>query len=124
MTSTSLTGGITMTTYPQLTATLLFFLSLLLHSCSKQEEKQTDLTIFPLKGVVVAIDTTKHRLMISHEEIPNYMDAMTMPFKVKNLELLKSVQVGDSIQGVLAVSNTESWIETCTVISGSDHRAR
>jgi protein SCO1/2 len=44
------------------------------------------------------------------------MDAMTMPFKVKNLELLKSVQVGDSIQGVLAVSRTESWLETFTVI--------
>lgn len=84
-------------------------------SCSKQEQKPTDLVTFPLKGEVVAIDTVKRRLTISHEEIPNYMDAMTMPFKVKNLDLLKSVQVGDTILGVLAVSRTESWLETFTV---------
>ncbi len=93
----------------------LLALCLLFLSCSKQEQKPTDLVTFPLKGEVVAIDTAKHRLTVSHEEIPNYMDAMTMPFKVKNRELLMSVQVGDTIQGVLAVSRTESWLETFTV---------
>jgi protein SCO1 len=89
---------------------------IVLFTCSKQEQKQTNITTFPLKGVVVAIDTVKHRLMISHEAIPNYMDAMTMSFRVKNLELLKSVQVGDSIQGVLAVSSTETWLERFEVV--------
>lgn len=111
-----------MTTYPQSAATLLFFLSVLLPSCSKQEQKQTGLITFPLKGVVVAIDTMKHKIMISHEEIPHYMDAMTMPFKVKNLGLLKTVQVGDSIQGVLAVSKTETWLESFTVIGKEQQR--
>jgi protein SCO1/2 len=100
---------------PQTISTLLVFLTFLLLSCSKQEQKATELVTFPLRGEVVAIDTVKHKLMVAHEEIPNYMDAMTMPFKVKNLELLKSVQIGDSIQGVLAVSRTESWLETFTV---------
>lgn len=62
--------------------------SILLISCSKREQKPADLTTFPLKGVVVAIDTVKHRLMISHEAIPDYMDAMTMRFKVRDLEIL------------------------------------
>lgn len=100
---------------PQTISTLLVFLTFLLLSCSRQEQKATELVTFPLRGEVVAIDTVKHKLMVAHEEIPNYMDAMTMPFKVKNLELLKSVQIGDSIQGVLAVSRTESWLETFTV---------
>jgi protein SCO1 len=104
-----------MKTPVQTLSTLLVSLTFLLLSCSKPEQKPIDLVTFPLKGEVVAIDTVKHKLMVSHEEIPNYMDAMTMPFKVKNLELLKSVQVGDSIQGVLAVSRTESWLETFTV---------
>lgn len=93
----------------------VFVSCFLILSCSKQEHKPVDLVTFPLKGEVVAIDTVKHRLMVSHEEIPNYMDAMTMPFKVKNLELLKSVHVGDSIQAVLAVSRTESWLDTFTI---------
>lgn len=85
-------------------------------SCSTEEQKPTDLVTFPLVGEVVAIDTVKHRITISHEEIPNYMDAMTMPFKVKNLALLSAVQIGDSIHGVLAVSRTESWLDTLVVI--------
>lgn len=85
-------------------------------SCSKQEQKQTDLVTFSLKGEVVEIDTAKNRVMVAHEEIPNYMMAMTMPFKVKNPALLKGLQVGDSINGTLAVSRTESWLETITVV--------
>ncbi|MBM2841483.1 MAG: Electron transporter SenC [Bacteroidetes bacterium] len=97
-------------------SSFLFISSCLwLISCSKQEQKPTDLVTFPLKGEVVAIDTVKHRLTVSHEEIPDYMMAMTMPFKVKNFDLLKSVQVGDTIQWVLAVSRTESWLEMFTV---------
>ncbi len=94
---------------------IVFSSTLLLLSCSKQEQKPVDLVTFPLKGEVVAIDTVKQRLTVSHEEIPNYMDAMTMPFKVKNPGLLKSVHVGDSIQAVLAVSRTESWLDTFTI---------
>lgn len=95
--------------------TSFLIVTLLFLSCSKKDEKSIDIVTFSLKGEVVAIDTVKHRLTVSHEEIPNYMAAMTMPFKVKNRDLLKSVHIGDSIQGVLAVSRTESWLETFTV---------
>jgi protein SCO1/2 len=103
---------------------LVFILALLLSAvggCAKKEEKrQTDLVTFPLKGEVVAIDTAKLRVTIAHEEIPDYMKAMTMPFKVKNPELLKSIQVGDSVQGTLAVSRTESWLETLSVLGSGE----
>jgi protein SCO1/2 len=92
-----------------------FILSSLLVSCTRNEDKPTDLVTFPLKGEVVAIDTARKRLTVAHEEIPDYMMAMTMPFKVKDPELLRSVTIGDTIQGVLAVSRTESWLETFTV---------
>ena len=95
-------------------------LSLLILSCARQEQKPIDLVTFPLKGEVVAIDTVKHRLTVSHEEIPNYMEAMTMPFKVKSVALLRSVHIGDSIQAVLAVSRTESWLDTLTVVGKGD----
>ena len=99
-----------------LTAFFLLPFAFCLLSCSKQEQKQVDLVTFPLKGEVVEIDTAKSRLMVAHEEIPDYMMAMTMPFKIKNRELLKNVQVGDTINGTLAVSRTESWLETFTVV--------
>jgi protein SCO1 len=100
----------------RLTTILAGVMSILLISCAKQEQKQTDLITFPLKGEVVGIDTVKNKLTVAHEEIPDYMEAMTMPFRIKNPDLLRKVQIGDSIVGVLAVSRTESWLETLTVI--------
>lgn len=100
---------------------ILGLLVLLVVGCGKKEEKkQTDLVTFPLKGEVVVLDTAKMRVTIAHEEIPNYMMAMTMAFKVKDPFLLKAVAVGDSVQGTLAVSRTESWLETLTVMNAAE----
>ncbi len=98
-----------------ITVFFLFTFTFFLPSCSKQEQKPTDLVTFPLKGEVVEIDTAKNKIVVAHEEIPNYMMAMTMPFKVKDRGLLRGVQVGDSINGTLAVSRTESWLAAITV---------
>lgn len=98
----------------RLPTVLLAVLSVIAYGC--KEEKRTDLVTFPLRGEVVEIDTARHRLMVAHEEIPNYMMAMTMPFKVKNRDLLRGLQVGDSIVATLAVSRTESWLETITLV--------
>lgn len=98
---------------------LLISLSILacfVGSCTENEKKSVDLVTFPLRGEVVEIDTARNRLMVAHEEIPNYMMAMTMPFKVKNRALLYDLQVGDTITATLAVSRTESWLETITVV--------
>ncbi|MCI0707953.1 MAG: SCO family protein [Ignavibacteriae bacterium] len=97
---------------------ILVFVVAFIGGCGKKEEenKETNLVTFPVKGEVVAIDTVKKRLIIAHEEIPDYMMAMTMPFRVKDSTLLDAVQVGDSVQGTLAVSRTESWLESVNVI--------
>jgi protein SCO1/2 len=95
--------------------TVLAAFASLLFSCERKNDKPVDLVTFPLRGEVVGIDTVKMRLMVDHEEIPDYMDAMTMPFKVKRIELMRSVAIGDTIEGVLAVSRTESWLENFSV---------
>jgi protein SCO1/2 len=81
-------------------------------SCTKQEgEKPVNLVTFPLRGEVTSIDTSRLRITIAHEEIPDYMAAMTMPFKVKDKALLRGIEPGDSVSATLAVSRTESWLE-------------
>ncbi len=90
---------------------------LLLAGCGKKQDGgTTELKTFPLKGQVVRIMPEEHRIMIAHEEIPNYMKAMTMPFKVKDTTLLAVVQPGDSVVATLAVSRVESWLETISVL--------
>jgi protein SCO1/2 len=82
----------------------------------KQENQTTEITTFPLKGEVVHIMPDEHRIMIAHGEIPNYMKAMTMPFKVKDTTFLTMVHAGDSVVATLAVSRTESWLATISLI--------
>ena len=90
--------------------------------CGKQNES-TEVVTFALRGVVVSVNPEKKRIVIDHEEIPEYMKAMTMPFKVKDSTLLGKVQPGDTVQGVLAVSRAESWLESLTVVGTSEEAA-
>jgi len=90
-------------------------------SCgSNDEHPSKDLVTFPLKGEVVKIDRENRRLSVAHEEIPGYMDAMTMSFKVKDSTVFEMVSVGDSITATLAVSRVESWLDGVTVVGTGD----
>ncbi len=94
----------------------LLLVSLIVGCIKKQENQTTEITTFPLKGEVVRIMPDEHRIMIAHGEIPNYMKAMTMPFKVKDTTFLTMVHPGDSVLATLAVSRTESWLATISVM--------
>jgi Cu/Ag efflux protein CusF len=94
-------------------ASILFVLA----GCAKKEESDTtNIKTFPLRGQVIRIMPEAHRIMIAHREIPNYMKAMTMAFKVKDTMLLSVAQPGDSVVATLAVSRVESWLETISVL--------
>ena len=94
---------------------LLALGALLAGSCARKEEARTDLVTFPLRGRIVAVDTASRLLTVAHESIPDYMAAMTMPFKVKERDLLRGLGAGDTITATLAVSRTESWLEGIVV---------
>lgn len=96
---------------------LILLLGVGVAGCIKKQEPQTtEITTFPLKGEVVRIMPKEQRIMIAHGEIPNYMKAMTMPFKVKDTTFLTLVHPGDSVIATLAVSRTESWLATLSVM--------
>lgn len=50
------------------------------------------------RGVVLEVDVLHRELTISCEAIPGYMDAMEMPFKVKNAKTLNALKPGEGIQ--------------------------
>ena len=63
-------------------------------------------------------------VVIAHEAIPNYMDAMTMPFKVKEPGELAGFKPGDKILFRLRVTDTESWVEGISKIGSAPTRGR
>jgi protein SCO1 len=65
---------------------------------------------FEVRGQVRSLDISSKVVRITHEEIPNYMPAMTMPFSVKEPELLEGLATGDNVQFQLIVTADDSWI--------------
>ena len=73
---------------------------------------------YPLTGKVIAINKTEKTATINHDEIPGYMESMTMEFKVKNDSDLDKMKPGDRITGDLVVTDTSSWIEIMAITQG------
>jgi protein SCO1/2 len=67
--------------------------------------------IFQVKGVVVAVKPEEKTVRIRHEEIPGYMEAMTMPFEVKDTNDLAGVKDGDTVSFRMLVTETDGWID-------------
>ncbi|MFY9618387.1 MAG: SCO family protein [Pyrinomonadaceae bacterium] len=73
---------------------------------------------YPLTGKVIAINKTEKTATVNHDEIPGYMEPMTMEFKVKNDSDLDKMKAGDRITGDLVVTDTSSWIEIIAISQG------
>ncbi len=70
---------------------------------------------YDLKGKVVAVDNKGSTVTVAHDSIPGYMEAMTMPFKLKDERLLRDIAEGDRLQATLVVAGLRSWLEDVVV---------
>ncbi|HKS40128.1 MAG TPA: copper-binding protein [Blastocatellia bacterium] len=71
---------------------------------------------YDLKGVVVSVDKRGSTVTIAHEAIPNYMDAMTMPFKLKDEWAFDKMAPGNRVQATLVVDGLRSWLENIVIM--------
>jgi protein SCO1/2 len=62
--------------------------------------------------VVVSVDLPKREITIQHGDIPRFMPAMTMPFKVHDAQLLEERQPGDLVRGTLVVDGANAYLRT------------
>ena len=85
------------------------------HEAASQNQaatpEQTAVKLHHGVGVIKKINPQDPSIMIDHEEIKDYMGAMTMEYYVKDKSLLDSIQPGDKVdftiedkQGVVVVS--------------------
>jgi len=85
--------------------------------CGRREGKSGGaVQYYEVRGLVMALEPSRNRVIIAHEDIPHFMKAMTMPFTVKDTSLLRGIQVGDSVKGVLAVRRPDVWLDSLTVV--------
>src|SRR5215475_3940805 len=71
----------------------------------------TNPQVYQVKGVIQELMPDKKKVKIAHENIPNYMEAMTMVFDVKDPAGLTGLQPGDSVSFRMVVTDDDGWIE-------------
>jgi protein SCO1/2 len=66
---------------------------------------------YELNGTVVSVDKLAATVTIAHQAIPGYMEAMTMPFNVREERLLSDLAEGDRVHATLVVNGLRSWLD-------------
>ena len=63
-------------------------------------------TTYHLRGKIVSTDAAHGIVVVDHEAIPGFMDAMTMPYQLKNPGIISDLHPGDTITADVLVSKT------------------
>src|SRR5208337_881428 len=107
---------------------LLTLLVILLPACHSKTS-QAAAKRYPFAGRVVSIDAQDQSALIANDNIPGFMDAMTMSYKVKPPSVLNQLTTGDSISAEAVVveptgkgDNAEPgyWLENVKVTAHRD----
>jgi protein SCO1/2 len=70
---------------------------------------------YQLEGTIVEVDVEGGKVTVAHNDIPGYMDAMTMPFAVVDRKLLPNMEPGDKLRATLVVRGNAHWLEDLVV---------
>lgn len=103
---------------------LLLFLSaiFLFAACQKAEPQSAspDAKRYSIKGKVLAVDKAKKKATIAHDEIPGYMEAMTMDFPIRADWVWDDLTKDAEIRAELVVDEKNKdpyWLENIAVIT-------
>jgi protein SCO1 len=72
---------------------------------------------YPVTGLILKIDRPHQTFVASCAAIPNYMDAMTMPFSVRDPKLLDGLESSMQVDFTLVVEEDDSYVENIKVHS-------
>ena len=61
---------------------------------------------FAIRGKIVSVDAGKGSVLLDHEAVPGFMEAMTMTYKLKDPTIVSELHPGDRITAKLLVRQT------------------
>src|SRR6478672_5660741 len=106
-------------------ALILISLALFATACQPSASNSNTSTAkrFPFVGKVVSVNKAAKKATISHEDIPGYMDAMTMEFPIHEDWVWNDLTPGSEIHAELVVDNTAKdpfWLEKIGIVAAGD----
>jgi protein SCO1 len=76
--------------------------------------RQPDAPTYQLTGQILVVKPETKEVLVKHEDIPGFMPAMTMPYTVKDAEVLKQRVAGDLITATLHVAPEGPFLSAIT----------
>ncbi len=61
------------------------------------------------QGILLQVDRTKGLITVSCDAIPGYMEAMVMPFEVREPEVLKTIKPGTTVRFTMVERGHEEY---------------
>jgi protein SCO1/2 len=71
-----------------------------------QSNNGAGVTVYHLRGKVVSTDAVHGIVVLDHEAIPGFMEAMTMPYQLKDPSIVSELNPGDVITADVLVSKS------------------
>ncbi|MDT7604611.1 MAG: hypothetical protein QOF61_2608 [Acidobacteriota bacterium] len=68
-----------------------------------------------MRGTIVSFNKEQQQVVISHKEIPGLMEAMTMPYALREPSAYDVMKIGDTISATLVVDGDRTWIENSVI---------
>ena len=101
-------------------ACLSVFLLLFLSGCRADQQNVSTTSsskVYKLRGKVVSTDAAKSEVTLDHEEIKDFMGAMTMPYKLKDPTILSELHPGDTVTADVVVSDQDVLVDHFVVVA-------
>jgi protein SCO1/2 len=70
---------------------------------------------YPVRGKVMATDPAHGEVTLEAAAIPGYMEAMTMPYKLRTPNILSELHPGDQITATLYVTDAEDLLDQIVI---------
>jgi protein SCO1 len=89
-------------------------------ACRKESAGNPNQKHYTLKGKVISANPEAKQIIVDGEAIPGFMDAMTMPYRVKDGKLIEGIGFGDEITADVVVDGNDFWLEKVVVVKKAD----
>ncbi|HTG75190.1 MAG TPA: SCO family protein [Terriglobia bacterium] len=66
---------------------------------------------YSVQGMVLKVDRSQKSFLVSHDSIPGFMQAMTMPFDVRDIKELNGLAPGTLVEFTLVVDRNSAYAE-------------
>ena len=102
-------------------AICLLAVALLMAGCRGTSSTQSAATDgvkqYHVRGKVIATNPKTGEVTLDADAIPGYMEAMTMPYKLKTPDIISELHPGDTITATLLASNTSDLLDQIVVVA-------